>query len=344
MAEGKLKPEKKVTPTRAPQKKTSAGIFDNMRQPQSHPVEDLLASLTESTISEIAIAESDIAKFSIAKFTIPDSTIVKTNTGRAGRGKVKAPKATAAELVPAINPGRGFLQIFNDIVDMVFPALPPSEQSVLLRLYRESRGRKRDTVTAGYGRIGAWCNMSRSAAQAAVATLLEAGFIEKQGDSFEGSTYRVNLPGVPPKGIVESTIPESGISNLSMVEKGVPLLESNTVLDSTIPDSTHMKIKSKEHEINTHTGAGVASRFNLEECKRYAEHLKATGQGITNPGGYATKIFRSGEADALIDAYLNPVMPLDANLCPDCQGRGFAHIDPNDFDRGVRPCKHPRLR
>ncbi len=48
-----------------------------------------------------------------------------------------------------------------------------------------------------------------------------------------------------------------------------------------------------------------ASRFNLSDCRRYAEHLKATGQGIINPGGYATKIHNTGEADELIETFLS---------------------------------------
>jgi len=82
----------------------------------------------------------------------------------------------------------------------------------------------------------------------------------------------------------------------------------------------------------------------LEECRRYAEHLKQTGQGITNPGGYATKIFRSGEADAFIEAFLNPQAPLDIDQCPDCRGSNFIYIDPSNHDRGVRPCKHEALK
>ena len=48
------------------------------------------------------------------------------------------------------------------------------------------------------------------------------------------------------------------------------------------------------------------SKHNLETCKRYAEHLNATGQGVKNPGGYAVTIHRSGVADADIDAFLSP--------------------------------------
>jgi hypothetical protein len=89
---------------------------------------------------------------------------------------------------------------------------------------------------------------------------------------------------------------------------------------------------------------GVGSKFTLEECRQYATHLQKTGQGITNPGGYATAIHRSGEADALIEKFFQPqtsAEPLDASKCPDCQGTGFWY--PQGREQGVSKCKHARL-
>jgi hypothetical protein len=86
------------------------------------------------------------------------------------------------------------------------------------------------------------------------------------------------------------------------------------------------------------------SRFTMEECRRYADHLKQTGQGITNPGGYSTKIFRSGEADAFIDAFLKTPAQADPAKCPDCRGTGHVYVDPKNFDKGVRPCRHQSLQ
>jgi hypothetical protein len=90
---------------------------------------------------------------------------------------------------------------------------------------------------------------------------------------------------------------------------------------------------------------GVGSKFTLEECRQYAAHLHVTGQGITNPGGYATTIYRSGEADPLIGDFLHhpatDTAPIDASECPDCHGTGFWY--PQGVERGVSKCKHERL-
>jgi hypothetical protein len=89
----------------------------------------------------------------------------------------------------------------------------------------------------------------------------------------------------------------------------------------------------------------VGSKFTIEECRRYAEHLRSTGQGINNPGGYATTIHRTGEADALIEVFLNPAesarTELDTSKCPDCSGTGFYY--PEGREKGMARCKHPQL-
>src|SRR5262249_43556548 len=98
-----------------------------------------------------------------------------------------------------------------------------------------------------------------------------------------------------------------------------------------------------EEPTQTQGRVGVASRFTLEECRRYADHLQRTGEGITNPGGYATTIHRTGEADTLIELFLNTKEPRsDASKCPDCKGRGFKLVQ-KEGREGVLKCKHERL-
>ena len=107
-----------------------------------------------------------------------------------------------------------------------------------------------------------------------------------------------------------------------------------------IPEDTHAHKSARPRGC-----VGVGSKFTPEECRRYAAHLHATGQGITNPSGYATTIHRSGEADELIEHFLKPPAepdPPDPSECPDCQGTGFWY--PKGIERGVAKCKHERLQ
>ena len=109
------------------------------------------------------------------------------------------------------------------------------------------------------------------------------------------------------------------------------------------------KVNTQKENTQTQDGlaAGVraGSKFSIEECRSYAQHLQSTGQGINNPGGYATTIHRTGEADLLIESFLNPPAPvpeIDVSQCPDCKGSGFYY--PNGSGGGVAKCKHEKLR
>lgn len=90
----------------------------------------------------------------------------------------------------------------------------------------------------------------------------------------------------------------------------------------------------KEQEV----GSDKKSRFTLGQCREYAEHLQKSRQGIVNPGGYATTIYRTGEADELLEAFFNPQDQLDMNFCPDCWGQGF--LDPENGEGKLTECQH----
>jgi len=116
--------------------------------------------------------------------------------------------------------------------------------------------------------------------------------------------------------------------------------------------NSHQYHERKENKENhTHTEgasaparARVGSRFSFSECRRYAEHLRSSGQGIEKPGGYATVIYRSGEADSLIEEFLHAPRAPDVSLCPDCEGRGVYYPLGIGSEGGVKKCEHERLR
>ena len=109
------------------------------------------------------------------------------------------------------------------------------------------------------------------------------------------------------KGLVEKLSATHGPKREQGVTYRVPALSQPIVSQpkTSQPATTHNKeTHIKETHTNTDGMRGVRSRFSLKECRKYAESLRA--EGIQNPGGYATKIYRSGEADELIERFLNP--------------------------------------
>lgn len=85
------------------------------------------------------------------------------------------------------------------------------------------------------------------------------------------------------------------------------------------------------------------SNYSLDECRRYADHLYETRQGIRNPGGYARSIHNSGVADPQIKQFFSDIereasIGQNNKSCHRCQGTGFYY--PEDTRAGVIKCLH----
>ena len=256
-----------------------------------------------------------------------------------------------------VDSNKGYYSVFNDISDRLIPQLQldPYQQAVLQRLYRLSRGWKSEECEVGLGTLAKFCVMSRSQVQRSVAKLIEKGLVESLGSSKkggkEGNRYKV-LPGLksmPRQTIANPTIVSKTTVGDTIVREVKTSSPENTVVSQGIVPRGTNKNSNKELKNNTHTepSVGVGSKFTIEECRKYARHLQSTGQGINNPGGYATTIHRTGEADMLIETFLRPESPslslnLDTSQCPDCHGSGFYY--PKGVEGGVARCKHEQLR
>lgn len=226
-------------------------------------------------------------------------------------------------LLAALPEQKGETRIPNRYADHLCRMLRPDEQAVYWQLYRLSWGWGKETCLVSNPKLSERSNVPLSTMKRAVASLIEKGVIIKTGQTNgygkeQGVEYRVPTLGSQP------------------AQSRQPVVSSQPGADSF--KETHIK----EH--TTQEPVGVSSRFDLQECKRFAEHLRSTRQGITNPGGYATKIHRSGEADELIAAFLTPsesAPSVDVSKCPDCHGTGF--WEPGGIGKGVAKCKHDRL-
>jgi hypothetical protein len=301
-------------------------------------------SSIESTehVPQRDVVFQDMPQQNIFQGTTPENRLSKQDIPRQNTF-IQSTSTGSVWSVELVDVGRGYFPIYNDITDRMIRemTLDVYEQSVLLKMYRESRGWKSEECEISHAEIVRSCNISKSQSQRTLAKLSSKGLIVNMGRSKSGperNRFKV-LPGLP-------VVPQKNIfrEDISREEADVP--QENKVSGQDISYANTNKNNNKEL-VNTHTqpGVRVGSKFTLEECRRFAEHLQKTGQGINNPGGYATTIFRSGEFDAQIEAFLNPPSPsaaLKADSCPDCGGSGYYY--PEGLEKGVKICKHEKLK
>lgn len=318
MAEPNEKRKVEVT-RRTPKKVTSSGIFDNLRR-LPHPMEEMtgFAQAPQAPIPQPAPI--------IQPAPVPQPAPV-TDTPQ------PLPVTPAVSQTPPVTQvAAGFTKLTNEVCDSIIPTLDTYSQSVLVRLLRLAWGFRKDECRVGLPSIAKYCNISESQARRAVRILIQRNLIEQTAQDFSnpvqserGTTYKILIVGAPSRQIAPAP-------QIAPVTQPAPVHQvPNT--DKHTTEHTH-----------TETVVRVGSKFSLAECRRYADHLSKTGQGIVNPGGYATKIHRSGEADDLVATFLNPSpaqMGVDASLCPDCRGTGF--YEPGGAGMGVARCRHERL-
>jgi hypothetical protein len=244
-------------------------------------------------------------------------------------------KVRDAEIAPRaeIAPVRGHLRVPNEILYNILPTLKPSEAIVLLRLYALSHGFQKNTCTVSLDKLASGCNLSRTQTRVCVRNLERKKLIKGQGT--DNTNSQKELRGLH----FEVRLPSATRAEIAPHTKSAPRAETTPNKEKAIKENTQTQ---DEPVVSVRAG----SKFTIEECRKYAQHLQSTGQGINNPGGYATTIHRTGEADMLIESFLRPEAPspssnIDTSQCPDCHGSGFYY--PKGVEGGVARCKHKQL-
>src|SRR5215208_261180 len=158
------------------------------------------------------------------------------------------------------------LRIPNEMLDRIFPTLMPSDQVVLLRLYRLTRGFHNDTIKVSMGKLAIACHLSSRQVTTCVQRLEKRKLIEKvsvdwssKNQAERGVVIKILLPAVPRERILAP-------AKLSRAEKSAAAEGIAAI----------KYINTKETNTQTQESVSVGSRFSLEECKRYVNHLKQT--------------------------------------------------------------------
>ena len=248
-------------------------------------------------------------------------------------------KIKGAQVLPVDSP---HLRTPHEITDKILPTLKPGCQVVLMRLYRLSAGFSSNTCHVSIPKLASSCNISETQIRIFLRNLEGRKLINRlsvdlsnKNQTERGITFEVLLPRLATAKSAPAML-SAAAANFT----GGANSEPNKV--NTQKENTQTQ---KAPSASEKLGVRVGSKFTIEECRKYAKHLQATGQGINNPGGYATAIHRTGEADLMIENFLNPIaptQPLDISQCPDCQGSGFYY--PKGINGGVTRCKHENLQ
>jgi hypothetical protein len=300
-----------LSPPPAPQRKRGSnldGLLDEYAPPEKHDAEPSKLTLSQPIASQPNASQ-------------PNQTPL---AGSLSQPTLSQPKTSPLNLLEQLPDSAGYTKTPNRYYDHLCPQLTPDEQAIYSQLFRLSHGHNKDTCFISNNRLSERSSVPLSTLKRVVPKLVGKGLIEKVSATHgpgkeQGITYRV--PAV------------------SQLKASQPKLSQ--------PAMAHNKVNTQKENTQTQGGlaAGVRanSKFTIEECRRYAQHLQSTGQGINNPGGYATTIHRTGEADELIAAFLNPVetSTVDVSKCPDCKGSGFYY--PDGPGGGVAKCKHESL-
>jgi hypothetical protein len=197
-------------------------------------------------------------------------------------------------LLASIPDIKGDARIPHRYSDYLCRMLKPDEQAVYWQLYRLSWGWGKDTCFISNPKLSERSNVPLSSMKRAVAGLVSKGLVEKTGQTNgygkeQGVEYRLPRLDWQP---TTSSQPRLS-SQPSVAPNKIKTIKENT--QTQVPDPTGAEVVVKP-------SVGAGSRFTLEECRSFAESLRA--EGIQNPGGYATSIHRSGEADDRVEAFL----------------------------------------
>ena len=238
------------------------------------------------------------------------------------------------EAPPKSERAEGFLRVTNELLDDILPTLRPSEQVILFRLYRLSRGFNKSTCTVSIGTLANRCHLKPSQTRSCLKELERRGLVKRLGVDLSNPVQ--DLRGITFDVLVGGTAPSKSGGG------------SNFVAPSKFEPN-----KEKAFKRNTHTqepppeaaGVGVGSRFSLKQCIAYAEHRKSLDPNMRSAGGVGRKLYETGREDELIAEWLaaKDAPRLDTSQCPDCHGSGMYY--PEGVGKGgVKKCKHERLK
>lgn len=346
-------------PTRTPQKKTSSGMFDNLR-PLPHPIEEILGFSTQTQPDPTQPITSQPSP-------------ARPNPTRPSPAQPQSPQPPAA-----VAPVRDFNKRANSIDRDAMPKgrFPGTSYKLYNALYQRTRGAVVPvrTIQATKRELMEWSNIrSKNTIAVNLQILVANGWIQKSleiGDH-EGSIYEVFLPEEvnstqpipsqpdpshpnPARKLGLDPTQQSGWDGMGKVlenksTSGKPKTSFKTNTEKTDDDEAFAALFAVEREL---TGKTSSSERWRELAELLAAELKiAAGRTTVSsiPAFLAEhlrrrlwkKEKRQIEAEAAEQKGSSPTAKVDASKCPDCFGTGMHY--PEGYDKGVAKCPHSKL-
>lgn len=196
---------------------------------------------TESLVSSFRRVDS---KPSESSLLLPGAVVAPGESIAPGENIAPSAKNDADRVKPALSatiaPGalialipnpQQHTRVPNELLDSVLRELLPSDQLILLRLYRLTWGHHKDSITVSYDTLGTACNLSRRAAIDSVKRLEREGLIERTG--IENKTKGNINRGVTIRMLIPSATIAPGAKTAHIKEKA---LKENSKREEASPD------------------------------------------------------------------------------------------------------------
>lgn len=159
----------------------------------------------------------------------------------------------------------------NELDDRIMPTLRPSEQVVLRRIFRLTRGFHKTTCNVSVGKLARACNVSEKKAGEALNLLEDRGFIRRVDSSNKGKTNE--LRGLT----IKCLIPEAVTARTSVSAKSAV----------TVPRSVSAAgADNKETALKGNTKKGSELALDTKDCP------DCQGTGFYYPEGAAKGVKR----------------------------------------------------
>jgi hypothetical protein len=233
-----------------------ADLYDLQLKPVPAPA-TVTASMTDTAYTTETALPADTAVSTVTEQTPPPSPQITVTA-----------ESTVTALVT--HPEQ-YYSAPNELDDRVMPTLRPSEQVVLRRIYRLTRGFHKATCNVSVGKLARACNVSEKKAGEALNLLEDRGFIRRIDSSNKGKTNEV-------RGLtIECLIPEA-VTARSTVSAKTAVTAPRSV--------TAVSADNKETALKENTKKGSELALDTKDCP------DCQGTGYYYPEGTAKGVKR----------------------------------------------------